>query len=1078
MKLTTRLIAGLLFVLFFSNAQSQVTFWSENWSTGGVGWSLNVPMGAEGADANFFTISAAEGGGITPDLGAAGSCGVANNGNNTLHVTSVWNPTGGAAYDAGGLCGFLYCPQANRRCESPVINCTGRNTITLRFNYIENGQTTLDNASVYYYNGSTWALLNDMAKTGTGCGGQGLWTSRAIALPASADNNANVRIAFLWVNNDDGAGTDPSFAVDDIRLTVASGAAPVADFSASDTTICVGDCISFTDLSTNIPTSWAWTFTGGTPGTSTAQNPASICYNTAGTYTVSLTATNANGNNTKTRTSYITVTALPAVTISPTYDSICFGQSQTFTASGATSYSWSPATGLNITTGPTVIATPASTTTYTVTGTTNGCTGSATVTVTVTPIPVLITIPLSTTICLGDSDTLGVSGANSYTWSPASGLSCTNCASPVANPVGNTTYTVTGNTFGCTSSAQVQVNVVPALVANAGTDDTICNGGSVGLLASGGSSYTWSPATNLSCTNCSNPIASPTGTTTYTVTVGSGSCTPATDAVTITVLTAPLANAGVDDTICQGGSTVLNASGGGTYSWSPSTNLSCTNCFNPTANPATTTTYTVTVSNGYCTASDAVTIRVDLPVTANAGVDTAFCAGSNVQLNASGGGNYTWSPTSGLSCFNCASPVASPGTTTSYTVTVTNGVCPAATDAVLVTNKPLPLADAGSPATICAGDTTTLDAGGGGTYSWSPSTNLSCTTCEMPQAWPASNITYTVTVNLNGCTATDGVLVTVNAAIVADAGNTASICSGDSTQLNASGGSTYLWSPATGLSCTNCQNPQAAPAVTTTYTVLVSNGSCTPATDVVTVTVNPIPVASISGDNLVCSGSPSILTASGGTTYVWAPSGATTPSISVSPTLPTTYTVTATTAGCSDTATFSVGILTTEVVNAWPDTSILIGTTVQLNTSGGETWNWSPALSLSCSDCSNPIASPEITTTYTVFATDSNGCSSVDYVTIEIMNDCGAVYIPNAFSPNGDNYNDVIYVRGNCINYMEFYIYDRWGEKVFSGNENTDGWDGIYRGEMMESGVFYYSLKATLFDETVVKKHGTISLIR
>jgi gliding motility-associated-like protein len=92
--------------------------------------------------------------------------------------------------------------------------------------------------------------------------------------------------------------------------------------------------------------------------------------------------------------------------------------------------------------------------------------------------------------------------------------------------------------------------------------------------------------------------------------------------------------------------------------------------------------------------------------------------------------------------------------------------------------------------------------------------------------------------------------------------------------------------------------------------------------------------------------------------------------------------------------------------------------------------------------------------------------------------DCGAVYIPNAFSPNGDNYNDVFYIRGNCIDYMEFVIYDRWGEKVFTGNVTTDGWDGRYRGEMMESGVFYYSLKATLYDESILKKHGTITLIR
>jgi hypothetical protein len=200
------------------------TVWSENFSSGGAGWNMNVVTGPEGVDANFFTVSAAEGGGITPNMGAPTSCGVANNANNTLHVTSVFFPTGGAAYDAGGLCGILFCPQANRRCESPVINLTGFNNMSVNFNYIENGQTTLDNATLWYYDGAVWSLLDDMPKTLTGCGGQGLWTSRSIPLPSSSNNNPNVRIAFSWVNNDDGVGTDPSFAVDDI--TIGSGVDP------------------------------------------------------------------------------------------------------------------------------------------------------------------------------------------------------------------------------------------------------------------------------------------------------------------------------------------------------------------------------------------------------------------------------------------------------------------------------------------------------------------------------------------------------------------------------------------------------------------------------------------------------------------------------------------------------------------------------------------------------------------------------------------------------------------------------------------------------------------------------------
>lgn len=194
------------------------------------GWTV-TNTGTNGTCANRWFVSCAENGGVV------GACGAGCGSNETLHVgndTGCSSPNGcffcpagdcGAAYDAScppALCGFCCScnsSQTDQRAESPVINLTGIASPTLSFTYMEGGQTTSDNATLWYYDGSAWAQIADMPKTAL-CSGQGTWTAYSIALPASASNNPNVRIGFRWVNNNDGSGADPSFAVDDIQLSI------------------------------------------------------------------------------------------------------------------------------------------------------------------------------------------------------------------------------------------------------------------------------------------------------------------------------------------------------------------------------------------------------------------------------------------------------------------------------------------------------------------------------------------------------------------------------------------------------------------------------------------------------------------------------------------------------------------------------------------------------------------------------------------------------------------------------------------------------------------------------------------
>jgi hypothetical protein len=178
-------------------------------------WTLNTSTGTNGADPNFWTISDNEAG-VAP-----GGCGTAGNGNATLHVTSVFNPTGGAAYDAGGLCGVLYCPETNTAAESGNILTTGATNLVLTYDFIGAGSGLTDNASsLYSINGGTnfTQLDASLKSNNTGCTGQGKWTQRSYNLPANCIGLSNFRVRFNWTNNDDGVGTDPSVAINNVLL--------------------------------------------------------------------------------------------------------------------------------------------------------------------------------------------------------------------------------------------------------------------------------------------------------------------------------------------------------------------------------------------------------------------------------------------------------------------------------------------------------------------------------------------------------------------------------------------------------------------------------------------------------------------------------------------------------------------------------------------------------------------------------------------------------------------------------------------------------------------------------------------
>ena len=296
-------------------------------------------------------------------------------------------------------------------------------------------------------------------------GGQSLATapndSTAIFTPTAAQwrtdtvsLNAYVGMSNIMVSFQNRGYYGQAMYIDNINIKGANtNNPPVASFSNS-ATLCSGQNITFTDQSTNIPNSWNWSFPGGTPSSSTNQNPV-ISYSIGGTYSVTLIATNTTGSSSP-YTQTINVNATPTVIATSSSATICSGQTDVLTASGATTYTWSP--GVHITSSYTVA--PTVNTTYTLTGLSSSCKNTTTISVYVNALPTLTLSSSQGTICVGNSTILSASGASTYSWTPPNGLSSTTGSSVIANPTITTTYTVFGTDANmCTNKSFSTVNV-------------------------------------------------------------------------------------------------------------------------------------------------------------------------------------------------------------------------------------------------------------------------------------------------------------------------------------------------------------------------------------------------------------------------------------------------------------------------------------------------------------------------------------------------------------------------------------------------------------------------------------------
>jgi len=495
---------------------------------------------------------------------------------------------------------------------------------------------------------------------------------------------------------------------------------------------------------------------------------------------------------------------------------------------------------------------------------------------------------------------------------------------------------------------------------------------------------------------------------------------------TVTVTHPPL--------ICYGGETSITASGASFYSWSPSTGLSSDVGSPVTASPTVTTTYVMTGTTIHgCIDTASVTIQVDTPLhVVISGLDS-ICLGLSDVLTASGinNGVYIWYQGLGTT-INGATDTVAPITTVVDTVVGMDALgCKDTTEFKVTVNPPPYIQWQPDPAYVCNGDSTQLKVFTINTptnfFAWQPRFvgALSCDTCADPWCSITSDIIYTVVAISNyGCIDSTQIPVTVYYKWPVYIRPDTIICAGSSAPMYSGPGIGFVWTPAGSLSNPDTSNPIATPDTTTTYIVSITENVCFTVKDSTTITVVPIPIVNISGPTApLVAGNQEQLTVS-----------------------------------CpNDTLPFEIP---TYLWEAPYDSSISNSTAI------------------------SPEFVPTNTTTYTVVATTPQGCADSNTYTIHVICENNQVFIPNTFTPNGDGQNDRFYMSGRGLGLIKrMAVYNRWGQLIFenegiSANDPGAGWDGTYKGAILEPDVFIYVIDA--YCETGEPFHftGDISLIR
>ncbi|MBS1652499.1 MAG: gliding motility-associated C-terminal domain-containing protein [Bacteroidetes bacterium] len=694
-------------------------------------------------------------------------------------------------------------------------------------------------------------------------------------------------------------------------------------------------------------------------------------------------------------------------------------------------------------------------------------------------------------VCLG-SQACAPSGYATYNWTGPGGFtSATQCFTPTTAG----SYTVVCHPqISCSPSKTLTLNANSPYTVSVSSNSITCNGFGNGTATVspqagfGPYTYTWSNASSGSIGNAININSLTPGT--YSVAVSNGSCVVTNTFAIIqpSVLTASVTN--VSTVTCYSGTngaistSVSGGVGGYSYAWSPILSVNGTLSAIPAGN------YTCIISDANSCSVSITTVvtqptQLALSLTSNT---TAVCAGNSIVLtaNTTGGiGAYTYNWSNGGSA-SSNSVTSSSGGTYTYSVTITDANSCTITAQKTCSFIPNPIVLVDNQA-MCQGRSVQLNANGASSYTWSPALGLNVTYGSAVVASPAITSIYSVIGSNQFCKSTTNVtVIVVPFPDVQITCPNQQVCDGQSTTISASGAQNYIWSPSNQVSSTSAANIVATPLATGEVTLVGYNSSGTVVCSVqkmMPLVVVPNVTPAVSQSQTICAGEKATFYASGGDTYTWSPStglNATNISGVVSNAASdVTYTVGISWKGaCGASTVVSLYVKPSPTIQASSTSNTYnIDDQMFINAVSNGTLSWISGDEIICSICPSTQVTPKRNSCYVAQAVNNFGCKASDQVCLNITLNYG-IYIPDAFTPNGDGINDEFRVAGYSISEVKMDIFDRWGEKLFSSSDITKGWDGMYNGTLCKSDAYVYKISYKGIDGKIVQKTGHVTLLK